>query len=160
METIYCPHGSTAHGFLRSRQKHTASPLPSLTFVDPTTESISALVHAVRSAADLVFLRANQDGLSQIARHLAGRGRLSSLHLLADLSGGRLSLCGKTLGLRELHERAPDVARIGRSIAASGQILIGAGGIPDGQSYLFLKTVADFARVAVRSWTDGGGYDR
>lgn len=120
-----------------------------LTFIDTNIECPSLLIRAARSDADLVFLSRNRDGIEQIVRHLRGRGRLSSIHLLAEVVRGRLLLCGKALGLRELRERETDISRIGRSLANSGQLLVGAGRNPDGQGERLLQALAEFARVSV-----------
>ncbi|HEY7647094.1 MAG TPA: DUF4347 domain-containing protein [Hyphomicrobiales bacterium] len=124
-----------------------------LTFIDSHIECPSLLIPAARSGADLVFLSRNRDGIEQIVRHLRGRGRLSSIHLLAEVARGRLLLCGRALGLRELREREPDISRIGRSLAGCGRLHVGAGRIPDGQGERLLQALAEFAGVPVAGWS-------
>ena len=155
MQVISCRESAGPGGFCSPQPDAYVSYSASLTFIDPNIECPALLIRAARSDADLVFLSRNRDGLEQIVRHLRGRGRLSSIHLLAEIVRGQLLLCGKALGLRELRERAPDISRIGRSLASSGQLLVGASRNPDGQGERLLRTLGEFASVAVTGWNGG-----
>jgi hypothetical protein len=149
---LISPSESAGPGFRSPQPDAYVSHSTRLTFIDPNIECPSLLIPAARSGADLVFLSRNSDGIAQIVRHLRGRGRLSSIHLLAEVVRGRLLLCGKALGLRELRERELDISRIGRSLA-SGQLHVGAGRNPDGQGERLLLALAEFARVPVAGWS-------
>lgn len=156
MHVSSCSGGSVPSGFRSPHPEAYILYKTNLTFIDPNIECPSLLIQAARSDADLVFLSRHRDGLKQIVGHLRGRGRLSSIHLLAEVVRGQLLLCGKALGLREMRERALDLSRIGRSVASSGQIIVGAGENPDGQGDRLLRTLAEFASVAVACWSGGG----
>ena len=103
--------------------------------------------------ADLIFLSAAQDGLDQIARHLRGRGRLSLIHLLAAFSLGRLALGKKVLVIRSLRDYVATLARIGRTVRGGGEIVIGAGGVRDGQGDNFRRAFESYAAVPSASGT-------
>lgn len=130
---------------------------PSIIFVDPSVQDISVLTFGARLNAELVFLLSGLEGLSQIVRHLNRRGKQGCVHILGDVALGRLSLAGKSLTLRDLRERADDLARIGQAIKPSGEVVIGAGSGQDGQGDQFCRTFGDFAGVAVRLWPGLGG---
>ena len=127
----------------------------SLIFVDQSAQDVSTLIVAAEKKADLIFLSATQDGLEQIARHLRGQGRLSFIHLLADFSFGRLALGNKVLVIRSLRDYVATLARIGRTVRGGGEIVIGAGGVQDGQGDNFRRAFEGYAAVPVRLW-DGG----
>ena len=122
----------------------------SLIFVDPSARDIATQIVAGEKA-NLIFLSAQQDGLDQIARHLRGRGRLSHIHLLAAFSLGRLALGNKVLVIRSLRENVATLARIGRTVR-DGEIVIGAGGVSDGQGDNFRRAFESHAAVPVRLW--------
>ena len=125
---------------------------PALIFIDPSVDQASAVSYAAGAKAELIFLSGAQDGLAQILRQLGRRGKLPSIHIMAEMSQGQLTLCGRTLGLRELRERAPELARIGGSMKAAGEILIGLGRDRDGHGEQFLRALGEFAGVPVRFW--------
>jgi hypothetical protein len=151
---LISPSESAGPGGFRSPQPDAyVSHSARLTFIDPNIQCPSLLIPAARSGADLVFLSGNRDGFEQILRHLRGRGRLCSIHVIAEIARGRLLLCGKALGLRELRERELDISRIGRALAGSGQLHVGAGRNPDGQGERLLQALAEFAGVPVAGWS-------
>jgi hypothetical protein len=128
-----------------------------LIFIDPGIESPFALAYAAQSRAELIFLSGKQDGLDQIVRFLNQRGKLASLHLMTQLSQGRLALCGAMLGLREVKERAPELARIGSSVMAAGKVMIGAGGGQDGPGGRFLQVLEECVGAPVSLWRSEAG---
>ena len=96
---------------------------------------------------DFIFLSAARDGLEQVARYLCGRARLSQIHLLADFSLGRLALGDKVLVVRSLRDDMATLARIGRAVSGGGEIVIGAGGLQDGQGENFRRIFEAYAAV-------------
>ncbi len=142
--------GARAGGF------HVGIPGPakqkiSLTFVDPSAKDVSTQIVAAEKRADLIFLSGAQDGLEQIARHLRGRGRLAFIHLLANFSAGRLALGNKVLVIRSLRDHVATLARIGRTVRG-GEIVIGAGGVQDGQGDNFRRAFEAYTAAPVRLW--------
>lgn len=131
----------------------------SLIFVDPSAKDVSIQIVAAEQKADLIFLSAAQDGLEQIAKHLCRRGGLSLIHLLADFSFGRLANGNKVLVIRSLRDYVATLARIGRAVRGGGEIVIGAGGVRDGQGDNFRRAFEGYSAVPVRLW-DGGARRR
>jgi hypothetical protein len=127
---------------------------PSLIFIDPSAKDMSAQIVAAGEKADLIFLSARRDGLQQIAGHLDGRGRLSLIHLLADFALGRLALGDKVLVVRSLRDYAATLARIGEAVRGCGEIVIGAGGLGDGQGENFRGAFEAHTGAPVRLWDD------
>ena len=127
---------------------------PCLIFIDPSAKDMSADIVAAGEKADLIFLSARRDGLQQIAGHLNGRGRLSLIHLLADFALGRLALGDKVLVVRSLRDYAATLARIGEAVRGCGEIIIGAGGLGDGQGENFRGVFEAHTRAPVRVWED------
>lgn len=128
----------------------------SLIFVDPSAKDVSIRIVAEKRA-DFIFLSAAQDGLEQIAKHLCGRGGLSLIHLLADFSSGRLASGNKVLVIRSLRDYVATLARIGRTVRGGGEIVIGAGGVRDGQGDNFRRAFEGYSAVPVRLWDGGAG---
>ena len=126
-----------------------------IVFVDPSATDVSALMLALEKRSDRVFLNAEQDGLEQMAGHLNGRSRLSLVHVLANFSRGRLALGNKVLVIRSLRDATATLRRIGRALAGSGEIVIGTGGMADGQSENFRRAFEGYATVPVRLWEGG-----
>lgn len=142
--------GASSGGFhfgIPGRSKQKAC----LIFVDPSARDVSTRIIAAEKEADLIFLSAAQDGLEQIAKHLRGRGQLSLIHLLADFSLGRLALGNKVLVVRSLRDHPATLARIGWTVR-DGEIVIGAGGVRDGQGNNFQRAFESYAAVPVRLW--------
>lgn len=127
----------------------------SLIFVDPSAKDVSTQIVAAGQEADLIFLSARRDGLQQIAGHLDGRGRLSLVHVLADFALGRLALGDKVLVVRSLRDYAATLARIGQAVRGCGEIILGAGGLRDGQGENFRGAFEAHARAPVRLWEGG-----
>jgi hypothetical protein len=123
-----------------------------LIFIDPGIDCPLALAYAAQSPAELIFLSGKQDGLGQILRFLSQRGKLGSLHLMTQLSHGRLSLCGAMLGLREVRGRTPDLARIGSSMNSAGKVTIGAGSDQDGPGGRFIQLLETCIGAPVSLW--------
>jgi len=127
---------------------------PCLIFIDPSAKDMSAHIVAAGEKADLIFLSARRDGLQQIAGHLNGRGRLSLIHLLANFALGRLALGDKVLVVRSLRDYAATLTRIGEAVRGCGEIVIGAGGLGDGQGENFRGVFEAHTRAPVRVWED------
>ena len=144
--------GASARQFHFDVPRH-ARQKSSLIFVDPSAKDIATRIVAAEKA-DLIFLSGAQDGLEQIGKHLRGRGGLSLIHLLANFTAGRLALGDKVLVIRSLREYVATLARIGRTVRG-GEIVIGAGGVQDGQGDNFRRAFESYAAAPVRLW-DGG----
>jgi hypothetical protein len=155
MQDFYRLEGSPLSAEFSSRNPGPAKQKASLIFVDPSARDISRLILEADRNADLVFLSAMRDGPDQILRYLAGRGRLSLIHLLADFTHGRLTLGNKHLVVRSLRDYPAVFARIGRAVSGGGEILIGSGAPRDGQGDTFRHALATLAGAPVRLW-DGG----
>lgn len=150
-------------GGARAGEFHFRIPRPTkqktaLIFVDPSARDVSTQIVATEKKADLIFLSGAQDGLEQVGKHLRGLGRLSLIHLLANFSAGRLALGNKVLVIRSLRDYVATLARIGRTVRG-GEIVIGAGGVQDGQGDNFRRAFESYAAAPVRLW-DGGARRR
>jgi hypothetical protein len=145
--------GDAATGFASGASRSTF-PRTSLIFIDPSARDASALILGAGPKSELIFLSAVRDGLAQVADHLSRRGRLHLIHLMADLSRGRLRLGNRHLDTRSLREHAPTLARIGRSVRG-GEIVIGAGREREGQGDVFRRAFEAYAAVPVRLCDSG-----
>jgi hypothetical protein len=129
-----------------------AAPCSSLVFVDPSVKDIVPLICAAERHGHLLFLSAAQKGLDQVARHLARRARAPRIHLLADLSEGRLTLGSQTLDIRSLRDHAAMLARVGLMVREQGMMVIGAGTSQGGVDESFRIALEISVGVPVEIW--------
>lgn len=129
-----------------------AAPCSSLVFVDPSVKDIVPLICAAERHGHLLFLSARQSGLDQVARHLARRARAPRIHLLADLSLGRLTLGSQTLDIRSIRDHAAILTRIGLMVRGQGMLVIGAGTVQGGIDESFRRALEARVGVPVQIW--------
>ena len=93
-------------------------------FVTGDLPDLATLLGGLPVNAEVHVLDATQDGLTQMASLLAGRSGLDAIHILSHGSSGALQLGTSTLNDAALTSRATDLAQIGQSLAAEGDILL------------------------------------
>ena len=93
-------------------------------FVTADLPDLATLLAGLPADAEVHVLDATQDGLTQMTRLLAGRSGLDAIHILSHGSAGALQLGSSTLNDAALTSRATDLAQIGQSLSAEGDILL------------------------------------
>ncbi|MEL7465022.1 MAG: tandem-95 repeat protein [Pseudomonadota bacterium] len=96
-----------------------------IVFIDAAVENPGALLDAVPTGAEAIFVDAGTDGLTQIADALAGREGLDAIHILSHGDAGELTLGATILTAETIaSEHADELAAIGAALAETGDILI------------------------------------
>jgi hypothetical protein len=93
-------------------------------FVTGDLSDLATLLAGLPANGEIHVLDATQDGLTQMVELLAGRSGLDAIHILSHGSTGALQLGTSTLNEAALTSRASDLALIGQSLSAEGDILL------------------------------------
>ncbi|TWU01330.1 carbohydrate-binding domain-containing protein [Stieleria varia] len=133
-----------------------------IVFIDQAVESIDQLSDAVLSDSEIVLLRADQDGVDQISKYLAGRSDVHSVHLVAHGAAGRLQLGNSVVDINTLEQRSEQIRAWSKSLASDADVLLY--GCDTGQGVRgqeFLATLAELtgADIAASIDTTGQGGD-
>ncbi len=96
-----------------------------IVFIDAGVADPAALLEGVSPHADVHFLNADEDGVTQIADILAQYEDIGAVHILAHGDQGRLILGDAVLDLASMTgEHADELSAIGAAIGIDGDILI------------------------------------
>lgn len=88
-----------------------------LVVVDPAVENYKALTNSLTIDAEVVILKAHEDGVNTITRLLSARQNLSSLHIISHGAPGTLYLGNATLSLNTFELYATQLASWGEALA-------------------------------------------
>jgi Ca2+-binding RTX toxin-like protein/subtilisin-like proprotein convertase family protein len=92
--------------------------------IDSRIANYQTLIDQLPADADWFLIGETQDGLAEIAKHLAGYDRLNALHILSHGRSGALYLGGTELTTSGLDAYATLLAQIGSRLSAGGDILL------------------------------------
>ncbi|HYC01912.1 MAG TPA: DUF4347 domain-containing protein [Azospirillaceae bacterium] len=137
------------------------APPVEIAFIDAAVPGADKLAAGLRPGIELVTLDPARDGLSQMAEALRGRTDIAAIHVLGHADDGLMILGSGAWDAAGLDARADDLAAIGRSLAAGGDILLygcdlGAGA----EGAAFLNRMADLTGADVAASTDATGAAR
>ncbi|MEJ8849748.1 cadherin-like domain-containing protein [Variovorax rhizosphaerae] len=103
----------------------TAAHAANVYFIDHSLADVDTLVKDLGPNAEIHFIEPGQDGVQLIADTLAGRSDIGAIHLVSHGGEGQLHLGSATLTLESMQgEYRDELAAIGRSLSADGDILI------------------------------------
>lgn len=135
----------------------TASARP-IVFVDSRVQDSATLLQDLPDGAEVIFLRADEDGLVQVAAALAERGAVSSVQIVAHGGAGDLWLGGSYLSAANLADSAPTLADIGAHIQPGGDLLLYACNTGAGEAGAqFVSTLAQLTGRDVAASSDRTG---
>jgi hypothetical protein len=122
-----------------------------IVFIEDNVADIDTLIKGIGSGKEIVILDSTQDGVHQIAQALAGRSGIDALHVIAHGTEGAADFGALQLKGANTGAHSGDLAAIGLSMAAGGDILlygcnIGAG--ENGAGFLEQLSIATGADVA------------
>ncbi|WP_284209292.1 DUF4347 domain-containing protein, partial [Chitiniphilus shinanonensis] len=101
-------------------------------FVDARVKDADKLLADLKPNTEVVYLRADQDGLTQMNTYLAGHPGAQSVQILAHGYSGDLWLGSSYLSAENLNTYSDSLARLGQNMAQGGDILIYACNTADG----------------------------
>jgi hypothetical protein len=131
-------------------------------FVDSRVQDAATLLKGFPPGAEVVVLKAGEDGLAQMAAALGERGDVDAVHVLAHGSEGQLWLGTTFLDAGNLAGHGDALAAIGRGITADGDLLVYACNLAQGEAGAqFVSTLAELtgADVAASDDRTGAGGD-
>ncbi len=148
-----------------------SEPIPqtsNIVFIDSSVSNPAALVSAVQSGFEIVFLSGDTDGLQQIAAYLDGRSGVGAIHILSHGDAGELRLGNSSLTIGSIAgEHADELAGIRAALSQAADILIYGCNVaegPDGQAFIAALSDATGADIAASdddtgAATRGGDWD-
>lgn len=92
-------------------------------FIDSAVQDTADIISAIDDSAEIVYLDANKDGLSQVADYLDGRTNIDSVQIISHGNQATLYLGNDILTNDNLSSHAEQLSVIGQSLTASGDIL-------------------------------------
>ncbi|MES2756238.1 MAG: Ig-like domain-containing protein [Pseudomonadota bacterium] len=133
-----------------------------IVFVDSRVKDSAQLLKDLSPTAEVIYLRAGEDGLAQIAAALGEGGNVGAVHVIAHGNAGDLWLGSSYLSAENVADRGDVLAAIGNGVNAGGDILIYACNTAQGErGASFVEDLAQLTGrdVAASSNRTGGGGD-
>ena len=128
----------------------TSATLREIVFVDSRVQDVNVLLQGMPPGAEVVYLKAGEDGLQQMAAALGERGDVSAVHVLAHGSAGQLWLGNTFLDSHTLATQGDALAALGRGLTADGDLLIYACDMASGETGAqFVSTLAQLTGADV-----------
>jgi Ca2+-binding RTX toxin-like protein len=129
-------------------------------FIDSRVATDSALLDSLSLEADdhVFILDAQEDGLLQMARDLAGTTGLGAIHVISHGAIGALQLGNGLIDAASLNAHAADLAAIGQSLASTGDLLLYGCNVAQGDTGLaFIGQLATLTGADVAASVDATG---
>ncbi len=107
---------------------------------------------------DIVMLNADEDGIEQINRVLAGEHGLAAIHIISHGADGAIEIGSTQLDAAQLAVDAEAVARWGQALSADGDLLLyGCDVAQDASGEAFVQNMARLTGADVAASTDKSG---
>ncbi|MGE7993776.1 Ig-like domain-containing protein [Pseudomonas sp. NPDC089554] len=127
-------------------------------FIDSAVSDYQKLIAGLPEGVEVVVLDNSKDGFKQIADYLAGRTDVSSIDIISHGDKGYVYLAGNAIWGNQLASHAADLARIGDSLVAGGDIRFFACNTGAGDSgQAFVNEVARLTGADVAASSDSTG---
>ncbi len=127
-------------------------------FIDTAVQDYMNLISNINSDARIVLLDSSRDGIDQISDYLTDKSNLDAIHIISHGIGGSLILTGQTYSADRLADYQVDLARIGSSLKAGGDILLYGCDIGNGSAgEHFINEVARMTGMDVAASVDKTG---
>jgi hypothetical protein len=109
---------------LVAAQPDTVNDRREVVFIDSLVPNFQQLIDGLKPGTEVVVLDGSKDGLQQIADFLQGHSGIDAIHIVSHGSAGQVQLGSLTLDRAGLDARAAELAQIGQSLGAEGDILL------------------------------------
>ena len=127
-------------------------------FIDATLADVQTLIDAVPSDAEIFMVQAGVDGFAFMAETLANESGISAVHVLGHGSVGEAQLGSVTLSDSNLDTYSAQLAIIGQSLTAEGDILLYGCNVADiGEGEAFINEIATLTQADVAASDDVTG---
>ena len=129
-------------------------------FIESNVPDLRTLLSGVGPGKEVHVLDAAQDGLQQIADILSGRSGIDAVHILSHGDAARLNLGSLTLDEATTASHAAQLAAIGRSLAADGDLLLYGCNVGAGSGQMLVKDLALLTGADVAASSNATGAAR
>ncbi|MCB1821007.1 MAG: DUF4347 domain-containing protein, partial [Candidatus Competibacteraceae bacterium] len=126
-------------------------------FIDTGVADWRILANGVRPGVEVVLLDANGDGLAQMAAWVQKHSGYNAIHIVSHSNQGAIELGSLTLDLAATMERSADLASLGSSLTADGDLLIYGCQVADGAGGALISALADATGADVAASLDATG---
>ncbi|WP_192980420.1 Ig-like domain-containing protein [Pseudomonas sp. EggHat1] len=149
---------SSSHDNLAATPTGTADNRQEIVFVDGQVQDYQQLLPGIKPGTEVVVLNPTGDGLKQISDYLAGRTGIDAIHIVSHGLPGQVTLGSLTLDKAGLDARAADLAQIGQSLDADGDILFYGCDVGSGAAgHAFVNQIAQLSGADVAASNDATG---
>ncbi|MDP9938395.1 Ig-like domain-containing protein [Ectopseudomonas alcaliphila] len=149
---------SSSHDNLAATPTGTADNRQEIVFVDGQVQDYQQLLAGIKPGTEVVVLNPTDDGLKQISEYLAGRIGIDAIHIVSHGLPGQVTLGSLTLDKAGLDARAADLAQIGQSLDADGDILFYGCDVGSGAAgQAFVNQIAQLSGADVAASNDATG---
>jgi hypothetical protein len=111
--------------------------------IDCAVSGWQSLRDALPAGLETILIQPGQDGLAVMVEGLSGRHGIAALHIFSHGFAGGMQLGNTTLDRAALPARRAELAAIGASLAADGDILIYSCSVASGDGAAFLEELAE-----------------
>jgi Domain of unknown function (DUF4347)/Cadherin-like/Cadherin domain len=143
-----------------------AASVREIIFIDSRVPDAQQLADALMQqrgdgrAFETVLLNADEDGIAQIGRALAGLHDLGAIHIVSHGAAGMVQLGATLLDAQQLGLHAAEVARWGAALGAQGDLLLYGCDVGQGAAgQAFITRLADLSGADVAASTDATGHE-
>ncbi|MBD2839311.1 DUF4347 domain-containing protein [Pseudomonas sp. JM0905a] len=151
------PESSSHDGLAATPTGGTGDQRQEVVFVDNGVKDYQQLVAAIKPGTEVVVLDSSKDGLQQIADYLDGRSGIDAIHIISHGSEGQVLLGTSVLDMGSVQQRADDLAAIGDSLKADGDILIYGCDVAKGSGQTLIQQIASLSSADVAASSDATG---
>ncbi|MDZ4194581.1 MAG: Ig-like domain-containing protein [Pseudomonas sp.] len=149
---------SSSHDNLAATPTGTADNRQEIVFVDGQVQDYQQLLAGIKPGTEVVVLNPTGDGLKQISDYLSGRYGIDAIHIVSHGLPGQVTLGSLTLDKAGLDARAADLAQIGQSLDADGDILFYGCDVGSGAAgQAFVNQIAQLSGADVAASNDATG---
>ncbi|MFK8114790.1 MAG: DUF4347 domain-containing protein [Rubripirellula sp.] len=129
-----------------------------IVFIDAGVDAVDHLVDGVAKGHEIVLLQAGRSGLDQISETLAQRTNVSSIHIVAHGSSGKLELGNQQVDLETIDRSQMQLRAWAQSLTADADILLyGCETGADSRGLQFVQRMAELTGADVAASTDTTG---
>ena len=129
-----------------------------LIFIDANVTNPQALAEAVSQNGRIVILDAHRSGLAQIAEIVAHEMNVTSIHIVSHGEGGTIYLGNDIITSENISSYADQLSIVGKSLTASGDILIYGCNVAAGENGAsLLDRLSELTGADVAGSTDATG---
>jgi autotransporter-associated beta strand protein len=129
-------------------------------FIESNVADYQTLIDGTKAGVEIVLLDPTKDGLSQMAQWAQTHGGYDAIHVISHGAEGRVNLGALTLDMATAISRAADLATLGSTLTAEGDLLLYGCDVATGAGQDFITTVATVTGADVAASSDPTGAAR